>query len=351
VSTRATTRVRATLAAVAASAAGPASAHEKWFHPTESLPLRWDLFFRPLPLAFAAAVLLATAVAALWWRARGRRGFVPGPEFFGATPDTRSALYSFLPLMIGIHVAVPLLVNGVQGNLFSPDNHLPGAWRYFVGLAQTGVALALFYGGLARLAGVLLGLLWLLGVVLLGPEPMLDNALYLGVAAFFYLAGRGPISADRLLFPRFEPSAALMRRAVPALRIGLGLSLVFVAFTEKFANVPLALAFLQKYPLNFTPALGIGMPDSVFVLCAGAVELLVGLWILFNIFPREIVLVAWIPINLTLTIFNWTELIGHLPIYGIMALLLVWGSDEPANDELWRRGLRERFLSIPAPES
>jgi hypothetical protein len=56
-------------------------------------------------------------------------------------------------------------------------------------------------------------------------------------------------------------------------------------------------------------------------------------------------LIAWIPINLTLTIFNWTELIGHLPIYGTLAILLVWslGRDNLA---LWLNGLREGPLAI-----
>ena len=91
--------------------------------------------------------------------------------------------------------------------------------------------------------------------------------------------------------------------------------------------------------------LGIPMSNETFILCAGAVELLVGLWILLGIFPREIILIAWIPINLTLTIFNWTELIGHLPIYGTLAVLLVW-SLGPENLQLWLRGLREGPLAI-----
>jgi hypothetical protein len=105
---------------------------------------------------------------------------------------------------------------------------------------------------------------------------MLENVLYLGFAAFFLLAGRGPLSIDRLLFPRLEPRAELSRHAVPAVRVGVGLSLVFVAFTEKFANLPLGLAFLEGYPLNFTGALGVPLTDEAFVLCAGAVELLGG---------------------------------------------------------------------------
>jgi hypothetical protein len=335
-------------AAALGAATRPARAHEKWFHETANYPLRWDLFFRPLPLAFAGAALLVTLGAWLWWRARGRRGFVPGPESFGTTEERRSALYGLVPLILGAHIAVPLLVNGVQGNLFSPDNPLPGAWKYLLGLAQTGVALALFYGALARAAALILAGLWVIGLFLLGAEPMLDNTLYLGVAGFFFLAGRGPVSIDRLLLPRLEPPGRLMERAVPVLRTGLGLSLIAVAFTEKFANMPLALAFLQEYPLNFTAAFGIPLSNEVFVLCAGAVELLVGLWILLNIFPREIVLIAWVPINMTLTIFNWVELVGHLPIYGILAVLLLWTPGQE-NREIWLRGLREGPLAILAP--
>lgn len=275
---------------------------------------------------------------------------MPGPETFGATDERRSLLFGLVPLILGIHVAVPLLVNGVQGTLFSPDNTMPGAWANFLGLAETGIALALFYGGLTRIAAGALAGLWIFGIFLVGLEPMLENVLYLGFAVFFLLAGRGPLSVDRLLFPRLEPSSDLARYAVPAVRIGVGLSLVVVAFTEKFANIPLGLSFLGEYPLNFTGALGIPLPDETFVLCAGAVELMVGLWIALGIFVREIVVIAWFPVNLTLTLFSWEELIGHLPIYGVMAVLLIWGSNSK-DVSLWISGLRDRLLPLSAAGS
>ncbi len=323
--------------------AAQASAHEKWFFDARDYGLRWDLFFRPLPLMFTSGVLLVTLAAWLWWKRRGR-SYVPGPETLGATDERRSFLYALIPLILGVHVAVPLLVNGVQGELFTPNNQLaPGFWRYALGLAQTGIALALFYGGLTRFAAFALAALWFVGIPLVGLEQMLDSIMYLGFAAFFFLAGRGPVSIDRLVLPIFSPSPRMMSKAVTALRAGLGLSLIFVAFTEKLLNIPLAQSFLQQYPLNFTPWFGVPLSNEVFILCAGSVELLVGLWILFDIFTREIILIAWIPINLTLTVFNWTELIGHLPIYGTLAVLLVWSPGE-ANGTLWLRGLREVFL-------
>lgn len=330
-------------------AADPAFAHVKWFFQSEAAgSLRWDLFFRPLPLAFVGGVLLATLAAVVLWRRRGR-SFVPGPEALGATDERRSLLYGLVSLILGVHVAVPLLVNGVQGSLFSPDNVMPGVWGNFLGLAEAGVALSLFYGGLTRPAAVVLAGLWLAGVFLVGLEPMLENVMFLGFAAFFFLVGRGPLSIDRLLFPRLEPPETLARYAIPAVRVGVGLSLAAVAFTEKFANLPLATGFLQDSGLNFTPYLGIPLSNEVFAMFAGSVELIVGLWLVLGVFVREIVIIAWFPTNLTLTLFQWEELIGHLPIYGVMAVLLIWGTG-PDNLSLWLKGLRERLISVePEP--
>jgi uncharacterized membrane protein YphA (DoxX/SURF4 family) len=167
----------------------------------------------------------------------------------------------------------------------------------------------------------------------------------LGFALFFFLAGRGPIAIDRLIVSRLEPSPNLMRHAVRALRIGVGVGLISAALTEKLGNPALALSFLEQQPLNFTAALGLAIPNEIFLRAAGSIELLVGLCLVCNVFAREIIVVAWIPLNLTLTIFDWTELVGHLPIYGAMAVLLIWENTKQ-NEELWLRGLRDGPLPI-----
>jgi len=318
--------------------------HEKWFMETAGHNLRWDLFFRPMPLVFTGVIVAITAAAWFYWNKR-KKSFVPGPPELGARPERRAAFYGLVPAILGVHLAVPLFVGSVQGHLFSPNNQLTGHWIYFVGLALTGLALSFFYGGLTRFSAVTLAALWLFGIVLFGVESLLDNIFYLGFAGFFFLAGRGPVSIDRLIIPRFEPPALLMKWAITSLRVGVGLSLTIVAFTEKLANQPLAEKFLSEHQLNFTSFFGVPMSNESFILCAGSVELLVGLWILLGIFNREIILIAWIPINMTLTIFNWAELIGHLPIYGALAVLLVWSYDEE-NLRLWIEGLRRGPLSI-----
>ena len=44
-------------------------------------------------------------------------------------------------------------------------------------------------------------------------------------------------------------------------------------------------------------------------------------------FPQVAVLVAMVPFNATLLLFGQTEMVGHLPVYGVFLALLVYGSD------------------------
>jgi len=320
------------------AASGSALAHEKWFHDAAPHPTEWSRAIQPPGLYGVLTAVIATGLVALLWRARGGRDFIPGPAVLGATPAGRTKFYALVPLILGIHVALPLIVLGIKGELFSPNNDLQKGWIYWLGVAEIGAGLCFLYGGMTRLGGLILGLLWVCGIGVVGLESMLENLHYLGFAAFFVLAGRGPYAVDRLLFPRLEPSPRQVRLAMTSLRVGLGAGLAVVAFSEKLANPALAKAFLEHYPLNFTSWLGIPMSDELFVLCAGTTELIIGLCLMFGLFPRLIIVTAWLFINMTLTIFNWVELLGHLPLYGAMAVLLVWSPGEE-DQRLWVEGV------------
>src|SRR5829696_7135972 len=71
------------LVALLGAAAGPAYAHEKWFVGGPVGGLRWDLLFRPLPLALTGAGLFARAGGL-----RGHRG-TPQPALRAGAPDPR----------------------------------------------------------------------------------------------------------------------------------------------------------------------------------------------------------------------------------------------------------------------
>ena len=70
--------------------------------------------------------------------------------------------------------------------------------------------------------------------------------------------------------------------------------------------------------------------------------MLFGLLLISGALPQAIVLVAGIPFNLTLYFFGTIELLGHLPVYGTMLALLVYGSHPRLRRLCWaalpRRG-------------
>lgn len=318
-----------------------AQAHEKWFLEGARPELVPHGFLTPYCLSGVAVAGAVTLLGWFFWSKRQRRDLVPGPESLGATEAGLTKFYALVPFILGMHFAVPLLVLGVQGKVFSPNNQLPAPWHLFIGTLEIAIALSFLYGGLTRLFAAALGLLWVVAAAALGWEIAFENLHYLGAAAFFYCTGRGPQSIDRMLFPALEPSPALARYAMTALRVSIGLGFAFVAFSEKLANPALAQAFLAQYALNFTAATGVPLSDPAFIWCAGTTELLIGLFLAFGIFPRVIIVAAWGIINLTLTIFSWVELVGHLPIYGIMAVLLIWAPSEKMN-ALWSRSVLGR---------
>ena len=103
--------------------------------------------------------------------------------------------------------------------------------------------------------------------------------------------------------------------------------LIVLAFTEKLSRPDLALAFVDEFPfVNILKGLGLGIGDLEFVRVAGAIELLFGLLIISGALPQAAMIVARIPFNATLFFFGASELVGHLPIYGVMLALLIYGS-------------------------
>ena len=108
----------------------------------------------------------------------------------------------------------------------------------------------------------------------------------------------------------------------------MGVALIVVAFAEKLANPELALAFLEQEPsLYVAREVGLGITDVQFVRVAGAIEVLFGLLLISGALPQAVVVIAGIPFNATLYFLGEVELMGHLPIYGTMLVLLVLGSD------------------------
>jgi hypothetical protein len=321
----------------------PVLAHEKWFVDAELFPTDWGFFLTPWSLTgVAVAVLLAVV-----WRLVAAR--ITPPELAFLRP--LGGLAPWVPRLLGIHLGVSLLALAVTSSYLAPHLSLedvPGGG--LIALAEGALGVWLISGVRLRPAAIAVMFLGPLGLGLAGPVSVLEAVDLLGVALFLVLLPPGPdrwgaraVTAEELRVPLF------------ALKLCAGLALIVLAFSEKFANPRMATALLADYPaLDLFRLAGLDVPPEAFIRVAASTELLFGLLLISGAAPQVAVLVAGIPFNATLYFFGAPELIGHLPVYGIMLALLVYGSDlrlAPVvpSLRLSRRELRERVPAWVAP--
>jgi hypothetical protein len=310
-------------------------AHEAWFTDARP-PYDWSFAVTPLSLGLIAAAL-AVAVA---WRLAARA--LPSPEL--PFLQRLGHLAPWVPRLLAIHAGVSLLAQSARGTYLAPSLDLPDTpLGAIVAIAQGVLGVWLITGYRIRGAAAALVLAGPLGMPGYGVVPILERMDLLGIALFL-----------ALLPPEDTPGGAVtagadqVARAVLALRVVAGSALVVLAFTEKLARPDLAMAFLDRYPA-FNVAAWMGMSDEGFVRVAGAVELLVGLLLISGALPQLAVILAGIPFNATLFFLGTEELIGHLPLYGTMLTLLVYGSSAALSPTTSWFPARGRGLAAPRP--
>ncbi|HEY6708718.1 MAG TPA: hypothetical protein VJB61_14130, partial [Actinomycetota bacterium] len=254
-------------------------------------------------------------------------------------------LAPWIPRLLGIHLGVSLLSLAVQDAYLAPNlslEHVPGGAA--IAFAEGLLGVWFITGAWLRPAGLVTLLLGPLAALLAGPVAMLEAIDLLGIALFLVVL---PPGRDR--YGAVDPPQETVGLAIFALRVCAGLALVVLAFSEKFANPALAREFIGTYPaFDLFDLLGIPLSADAFIRMAGAIELLFGLLLISGRLPQVAVIVAGIPFNATLFFLGRTELIGHLPVYGVMLALLVYGSSRryadvvPAWPRLSRRALSDR---------
>ncbi|NUT54985.1 MAG: hypothetical protein HOQ03_03235 [Thermoleophilia bacterium] len=293
-------------------------AHELWF--VDRVPPKdWSFLWEGRTLALLGAALALTLLVRLAARA-----------WPGVDVPLLARLVPWLPFAVRMHLGVALagLLSG--GFYLAPSMALEqSVTGWLLGLVEGIVAVLLIVGWNVRIASALLVVAGPLGMLEFGFEPVLHRVDLVGLAAFLLLAGPGRWSADHELGRVREPTALQLGQAVWALKVAVGVALIAVAVSEKLANPELARAFTGGgvTDLNVADALGLPVGDTEFIRVAGAIEVLFGLLVISGALPQLIVLAAGVPFNLTLYFFGTTELLGHLPVYAAMLVLLVLGSD------------------------
>jgi hypothetical protein len=314
----------------------PPLAHETWFEHGD-YATDWSFAGEGLSIALLAGALAVTALVRLIARVW------PGIDvrFLGA-------LTPWMPFALRMHLAVSLISLLSLGVYLSPamdlDFDLVGV---ALGAVMVLTAVGMATGFQSKAAAWLLIAAGPVGMLEFGFWDVLQRIDLLGVAVFVLLAGPGRWSADVETRREREPTLEGTEQALWALRVSAGVALIVVAFVEKLATPDLALAFLDERPqFNVAREIGLPMGDLEFIRLAGSIEVLFGLLLISGALPQAVVLIAGVPFNATLFFFGETELAGHLPVYGTMLALLVYGSDprhRPLVSSLWPWRRRRQF--------
>jgi hypothetical protein len=322
------------LAVILALTPSIAHAHVKWFTDPQAYPLRTELI-----LSQRTAIFVGVAASALLL-------FLIANKLLG---DPHWPRLSFLermaigaPTLLAVQTGITLVHSGVTPALFAPN--LPLALNP-PGLALAGLEIAIafsFITGLADWVGAL-------GLLLLGPIAffffppwdVLEHLLLAAIGLVILVIGRSAVRADdaRPWFKKRWPSAAPY--AVTALRILTGLSVIALALGEKIWNPALGAAFMAQHPqLNVFQRVGLAdVSNDQFVLLAGLVEGTIGVLLVSGLLTRVVILFMWVPFNLGAPFLPTQELLGHLPVFGIMYLLLVHGAGIAPGEPLDKKKL------------
>lgn len=297
-----------------ASTAMQPLAHQAWFT-DERPPWEFDFLLQPLTL-FSIAVTVLITIA---WRIAAAR--FPSPElpFLRRIGD----LTPWIPRLLGIHAGVSLIAQAYAGTFLAPSLELPDTLvGTLLAILEGIIGVWLVSGWKVKPAAWLLVAAGPLGMAAYGIVPILERIDLLAVAAFLALVPPSPNEHGAV-----DMSPSTLKAPLFVLRLMAGSGLIVLAVTEKLARPALAEVLIDDYPfLNIVQLVGIQLPDIEFIRFAGSMELLFGLLIISGAMPQVTVVAAGIPFNATLFFFGASELVGHLPMYGVMLALIAYGS-------------------------
>jgi len=227
--------------------------------------------------------------------------------------------------ILAVLLGLMLTANSFMGVVVAPNIIISNAAIHTLALVVQTFTGVLFLTQLSfSLASVGMALLSLVVIISIPLYILIDYAFELiALIASFSLIGPKLCKIDI----RFDKLGEYTYLALPIIRAGLGLQLMALAIHNKFMDPGLGLAFLQEYHYNFMPYLGFSNFSNLhFVFSAGVVEFTLGLLLVLGIAVRFTTFTLSLFFITTAILFDFSELIGHAPIFGIIWMLILMGS-------------------------
>lgn len=297
----------------------PGYAHVRWFIPDGTNP-DVNLPFDLIALVLTVTTLSLFTLAVLFTRVT----IVPQSLKVGLTRPIVTShpwLWYFLVLILNCYLAINLL----QGEFLAPNLTLsPQLALYGVIIQAAAIVLMAISVSLTGVAIVITSLALLLFFPFFIALDYLFEFLFVGLALVFI--GPSLNRNDYSLCKSLGLNKNQWRRtAVHLIRIGLGLQLLELGIHNKLMLPGMALAFIEQNEYyNFFPLLNLPQISNLhFVLFVGVSETVIGLLLIANLANRIIYALLLAIFTTTFLLSGWDELVGHMPIFIILFILLL----------------------------
>lgn len=315
--------------------ADPAAAHVRYV--TDGEGVRGSILFllsvltQPMNAALFAGGGIVSAVAAV--------GYVRYRPFRAETDVVVRTLRSYkpyLPWLLRLSLGLPLVGAGFTGYLFSPA--VPTSIR----LVQVSLGFVLLFGLFTRVAAAIGLLAYLVTLVVHWPVPLLAVEYAPGFLAIVAL-GSGQPSADGVfrrlvvtegtVFNRLHGVHDLGKRLTSRvglthdkvgliLRLGLGVSFVYLGLTQKLMQPEIAVEVVYKYSLTSV----VPVAPMMWVAGAGIAEMIVGGFLIAGLFTRGTAGIAFLLFTSTLFALPDDPVLAHVSLFGLVSALMITGS-------------------------
>lgn len=173
-------------------------------------------------------------------------------------------IYRGFKFLIGLFL---VSISGFWHIILIPQISVSGSVEQILQIWQGIVGLMLMFNVWPKMASLMLAGLYFLTGWFGGLEFYLENVILLAIVIFIFLQ---ELQSEQRFY-------LYKSWAMPILRIGTGVSLIVLAFTEKFLHPELSLNFLQQHNWNFIQLAGWNFSNELFVLSAGFMETIFGL--------------------------------------------------------------------------
>ena len=341
--------VAAVLAVFASVVSRPVRAHVDYVtegagEPVDAVAFAVEVLSDPFNAAlFAGVGLLATVGIAGYLRVR------PTITDIVVLREKLAGYSDLVPWMLRLAVGLPLVGAGFEGYLFAPTVTFDVGANSLLRVLFIGLGFFILFGLGTRIVATA-GLVTYAWALMANP-PVFLAVEYVPLFLSLFILGGGRPSADDMLlevastdgtyYGRVDPVHHLkafldertrpLRAYVPViLRVGMGVSFVYLGLIQKLADPGSGLQVVEKYNLTAV----VPVDPGLWVVGAGITETVVGVAFIAGFFTRGVAAVSFLLFTLTLFGLPDDPVLAHVTLFGIASAVFTLGA-RPHSFDHW----------------